>query len=224
MLNFRSPEGTEIPVEIRDVIIAGWAGRDTAAVQAHIDELAALGVTPPTTVPLFYRVSDDRLTTSGRVQVLGDGSSGEVEAVVIGAAGRLWVGIGSDHTDREVEAYSVAVSKQMCPKPVGLDVWPFESVADHWDRLVLRAHATIGGERILYQEGSVSELMRPENLMETWRGAPRMLGDGQAMFCGTLAAIGGVRPGTRFEMTLEDPVLHRTLSHGYDIDVLPVIA
>ena len=37
-------------------------------------------------------------------------------------------------------------------------------------------------------------------------------------------AIGGNRPGTRFEMELEDPVLGRTLRHAYDIKVLPVVS
>ena len=44
------------------------------------------------------------------------------------------------------------------------------------------------------------------------------------MYCGTPGAIGGIRPGTRFEMELEDPVLGRTLRHAYDIKVLPVVS
>jgi hypothetical protein len=44
------------------------------------------------------------------------------------------------------------------------------------------------------------------------------------MFCGTLAAIGGIRPASRFEMELEDPVLGRTLKFAYDIRVLPVVS
>jgi hypothetical protein len=43
------------------------------------------------------------------------------------------------------------------------------------------------------------------------------------MYCGTVAAIGGIRPATRFEMELEDPVLGRTLKHAYDINVLSVV-
>jgi hypothetical protein len=42
------------------------------------------------------------------------------------------------------------------------------------------------------------------------------------MFCGTFAARGGIRPSTRFEMELEDPVLRRRLTHGYAIHALPV--
>ena len=37
------------------------------------------------------------------------------------------------------------------------------------------------------------------------------------MFGGTLAAHGGIRPSSRFEYEIEDPVLGRTLHHGYDI-------
>jgi hypothetical protein len=42
------------------------------------------------------------------------------------------------------------------------------------------------------------------------------------MFCGTLAARGGIRPAQRFRMELEDPVLRRKLAHEYAIEVLPV--
>ena len=47
---------------------------------------------------------------------------------------------------------------------------------------------------------------------------------GSLMFCGTLGAIGGVRPAARFEMELHDPVLGRSLKAGYTVEVLPVIA
>ena len=42
------------------------------------------------------------------------------------------------------------------------------------------------------------------------------------MFGGTFAAKGGIRPASRFEYELEDPVLKRKLSHAYDVIVLPV--
>jgi hypothetical protein len=43
-----------------------------------------------------------------------------------------------------------------------------------------------------------------------------------AMFCGTLAAKGGIRPAKVFRMELEDPVRERSLKHEYRIEVLPV--
>jgi hypothetical protein len=43
------------------------------------------------------------------------------------------------------------------------------------------------------------------------------------MFCGTLAAHGGVRPADIFEFELEDPVLGRKISHHYRTQTLPVL-
>ena len=39
-----------------------------------------------------------------------------------------------------------------------------------------------------------------------------------------LAALGGIRPAPRFEMSPEDPVLGRALRHAYDVRALPIIA
>jgi len=67
-----------VGVEIDSLIIAGWAGRDAAAIEHHIEELAALGVPRPSTTPLYYRVAAQTLTQSNRLVVLGPDSSGEV--------------------------------------------------------------------------------------------------------------------------------------------------
>jgi hypothetical protein len=45
------------------LVIAGWAARDEAAVKHHIEELAEIGV-PPSSVPLFYRTAASLLTQS----------------------------------------------------------------------------------------------------------------------------------------------------------------
>jgi hypothetical protein len=206
-------------VAVENAVIAGWTGRDAAAVEKHIKELEVLGVKRPATTPIFYRVAAARLTTESSIEVLGDRSSGEVEFVLLRTAGALWVGTGSDHTDREVEAYGVSVSKQMCEKPIAATFWRFDDVAAHWDRLILRSHALIGGERVLYQEGSVAAMRHPEDLIA--RYASSGLSDGTLMFCGTLAVHGGLRPGSRFEFELEDPVRGRAIRHGYDVVSLP---
>ena len=41
------------------------------------------------------------------------------------------------------------------------------------------------------------------------------------MYCGTLTAIGGVRPAARFEVELNDPVLKRKIKHVDGIKTLP---
>jgi hypothetical protein len=212
-----------IAVAIDNLIIAGWAGRDAAAIEHHIEELAALGIPRPSTTPVYYRVAAANLIQAERFVVLGPDSSGEVEPFIVSLADGLWVGLGSDHTDRKAEAMGIALSKQLCGKPVGTQLWRYEEVEAHWDRLILRAHATIDGVRALYQESAVASLRTPRDLIRKLTGADT-LPVGTAMYCGTPAAIGGIRPASRFEMELEDPVLGRTLRHAYDIEVLPVVS
>ena len=74
-----------------------------------------------------------------------------------------------------------------------------------------------------YQEGLLARIRPVRELIAGWRG-DRRLPAGVAMFCGTLPAIGGIRPSTRFDMEIEDPVLGRTLSHAYAIETLPVVS
>jgi hypothetical protein len=212
-----------VGVEIESLIIAGWAGRDMAAIEHHIQELAALGVPRPSTTPLFYRVAAQTVTQSACLSVLGPDSSGEVEPVIVAMADGLWIGIGSDHTDRKAEASGIALSKQLCGKPVGTQLWAYADVENHWDELILRSWATIDGKRALYQESAVSSLRTPRDLIRRHTGSD-LLPAGTLMFCGTPGAIGGIRPGTRFEMELQDPVLKRSLTHAYDVTVLPVIS
>ena len=209
-------------VAVRQAVIAGWTGRDRAALEHHIAELEKLGVKRPASTPIFYRVSAARLTTDEAIEATGSASSGEVEFVLLQTAGRMWVGLGSDHTDREVETYNVTVSKQMCDKPVAPMWWAYEAVAGHWDRLELRSYIVENGERVLYQEGSVAAMLAPATLLGLWREGGG-LADGTLMFCGTLAARGGIRPSPRFELELHDPVLRRTIRHGYGIRELPVV-
>jgi hypothetical protein len=215
-------EATHRAVAIDDLVVAGWTGRDPAAVEKHIRELEALGVKRPATTPIFYRVSAARLTTDAEIEVVGDKSGGEAEFVLLRHGGRLWVGAGSDHTDREVETYGVTVSKQMCDKPVAPLFWSFDEVAPHWDRLMLRAHVGEGGARVLYQEGSVAAMLAPEDLLARHLGDAQ-LADNTLMFCGTLAAKGGVRPTAQFEFELEDPVRQRKIAHAYTVRRLPIL-
>lgn len=212
-----------VAVEIETLIVAGWAGRDAAAIEHHIEELAAIGVPRPSSVPLFYRIGTGQLSQTAHLQVLGPDTSGEVEPVIVSLADGLWVTLGSDHTDRKAESAGVALSKQLCSKVVGTQLWRYDEVAPHWDSLILRAWATIDGARVLYQEGAVAALRSPADLMQRYSNQPG-LPPGSLMFGGTLGAIGGIRPGTRFEMELEDPVLGRRMGHAYDIEVLPVVA
>jgi Protein of unknown function (DUF2848) len=221
-------------ISIDQAVVAGWTGRDAAAVEKHIKELEALGVKRPATTPIFYRVSAARLTTDDTIEATGESSGGEVEFVLLQHGGRLWVGSGSDHTDREVEKYGVTVSKQMCDKPIAPVFWAYDEVVPHWDRLILRSHVVEGGKRALYQEGAVSAMMHPQALLErhsaskdarerAYGASNGRLPDGTLMFGGTLAAHGGVRATNEFAFELEDPVLGRKIAHAYRVSTLPIL-
>jgi hypothetical protein len=213
---------TPLTLPIDQAVIAGWTGRDPVARDRHIAELEAIGIARPATTPIYYRVSARRLTTEDSIEVCGSDSSGEVEFVLIGWQGRIFVGLGSDHTDRKVEVYSVTVSKQMCDKVMASVLWELEDVIGHWDRMILRSHAWIGGKRELYQEGTLDAMLPVSELIA--RGfEDGKLPDGCAMFGGTFAAKGGIRPASRFEFELEDPVLKRSIRHAYDVIELPVL-
>jgi hypothetical protein len=209
-------------VRIDHLVIAGWTGRDKAALEKHITELEAIGVKRPATTPIFYRASAARLTTGDSIEALGNASSGEAEFILLQHDGHLWVGAGSDHTDREVETYGVSVSKQMCDKPIAAEFWDYTEVAPHWDRLMLRAHIAENGARTLYQEGSVAAMLDPLVLIEQFAG-PAGLVENTLMFCGTLGARGGVRPSDEFAFELDDPVLARKIHHRYHVHDLPIL-
>jgi hypothetical protein len=213
---------TPLTLPIDQAVIAGWTGRDPVARDKHIAELEAIGIARPASTPIYYRVAARRLTLEDSIEVSGGDSSGEVEFVLIGWQGRIFVGAGSDHTDRKVESYSVTVSKQMCDKSIAPELWELEDVIGHWDQMILRSFAWIDGARVLYQEGTLDAMLPVTELLA--RGfEDGKLPDGCAMYGGTFAAIGGIRPADRFEYELEDPVLKRVIRHGYDVIALPVL-
>jgi hypothetical protein len=213
---------TTATAAIDNLVIAGWTGRDVAAMEAHIQELGRLGVARPKSTPIFYRASPELLTSAASIQVVGSDSSGEVEPVIVSLADGLWIGVGSDHTDRKVEAVGVTISKQLCAKPLSSDLWRFDEVANHWDDLIIRSYVSNRQRRRLYQEGALKKMRHPADLTELYLGKGRLLAAGMVMFCGTLPVHGEIEPAERYELELEDPVLKRRISHGYSVQTLPI--
>jgi hypothetical protein len=213
-----------VETDIANVVVAGWAGRDRDAIEHHIEELAAIGVPRPSTVPLYYRIADNQLTQAAKLQAVGGESSGEIETFVFTVDGVMYVSIASDHTDRKLESHSVALSKQLCVKPLASDAWIFDDVADYWDELVIRSYIEENGATVLYQEGTLASLQSPLDLIAGYTGGARTLPEGTGMTCGTVGAIGGIRPAAAFTMELHDPRRDRTLRHAYRVEFLPEIA
>src|SRR3954462_4111217 len=138
--------------EFANLVIAGWTGRDEAALHKHIRELEEIGVKPPKTTPIFYRVAANLLTTASVILVSGADTSGEVEFVLLHKPDGLWVTVGSDHTDRKAETLGVSLSKQLSHKPIATGAWRYDEVKPHWEKLTLRSWSD--GDP--YQEGPVT--------------------------------------------------------------------
>ncbi len=220
-------------IELRAVaptalVVAGWTGRDTAAIEHHIEELAAIGVPRPSSVPLYYRVAAQLLTQSPDVEALGDQSSGEAEPVFFFSQGEWWLSVGSDHTDRKVESYSVAVSKQMCAKPVAQVAWRWRDVAAHQDAIELHSRIFEDGRWVDYQRGTLASI-RPLAALRDGMPGLASAPEGLFMTCGTLGALPnakgeGIRPAAQMEIELHDPRLQRRIVHRYAVQALPVVA
>lgn len=222
-LTFKMQEKVE-HVDINQLVIAGWAGRDEAAVLHHIRELEAIGVPAPSAVPLFYRVGAALLTQSEQVEMVGSSTSGEAEPFIFTWQGERWLTLASDHTDRDLESHSVALSKQICAKPVARDAWRLSEVIERWDDLLLQAWIEEQGSWMLYQQGRLAALRTPDDLLSRYLAGAPLPPQGLGMSGGTLGAIGGIRPAAAFRMALVDETANRQIVHQYRITTLPVVA
>jgi len=177
----------------------------------------------PSAVPLFYEIGCNQFIQDATIQVVGPHSSGEAEVLLLRHQGEYLISLASDHTDRKLEAYSVALSKQVCPKPVARQAWRFADVKAHWDELLLKSWVMENGEKVAYQDAPLSNLLPPLDLVEEkYPGAP--LPEDTIMTCGTVLVIGEIRPSSTFIMQLVDPVLERSITHEYKMQVLEEIA
>ncbi|MFF4991515.1 DUF2848 family protein [Streptosporangium saharense] len=196
------------------LVVAGYTGRDEAAVAAHIAELEAIGVPPPPSVPAFYDLDPALLTTDAVIEVGGPATSGEVEPVLVRHRGRYFLGVGSDHTDRDLERADIAASKAACPKPVGATVVEIGAgmATLDWDRLT--AVSSVDGRT--YQRGSVATLRHPADLLERMTAALGEVTGDLVLFCGTMPLLGGeFVHGDHWRIHLELPA-GTVLAHTYE--------
>jgi len=203
------------------LVCSGWVGRDPKALQAHIDELGELGIPAPSRVPIYMNLSTYLLTTDDEITVVSELSSGEIEYVLLRKGGEMWVTVGSDHTDRDVETKSIPGSKQMYAKVLARECWPYADVKDHWDQLILRCWVSKGAERALYQEALLASILGPQEVLEKMPAQGEGNEQGMVLFSGTVATKSGLVYGDSFELEIEDPVLNRSIRHIYRARILP---
>ena len=196
-------------------VVAGYTGRDPKAVQHHIDELAAIGVAPQPEVPMFYPVEPASFAADPEFEADGGLTSGEVEPLYVRHRGRYYLGVGSDHTDRDLETVDIGASKRACPKPVAPAVVPVVDL----DALSLDAcTARSWADGALYQEGTLNNVRTPADVV------PLLLertgiGEDEDFVClgGTLPLLDGeFRDGAHWRVQLALPD-GATIEHTYSI-------
>jgi len=215
-------DGETREIAFDKLVMAGYTGRDQTEVRAHVAELAAHGIPAPPRVPMLYACAPSLLTTADEIAVLGRETSGEAEFVLLPAGGGDYlVAVGSDHTDRALEASDIPRAKQLCAKPISRQVWRLAELLDRWDELFLRAWVGETGPETLYQEGPLARMMRPADILTAVAAGASAPTDDAVIFSGTLATLGGgFRPAPFFVAELADPQRRRTLRCTYRARVL----
>ncbi|MEM2876162.1 MAG: DUF2848 family protein [Candidatus Bathyarchaeia archaeon] len=226
-------------VSVKKLCLGRYCSREIEATRKRLDEKRAEGYTVHGN-PNICMKSRYLLTNEDVIEVQGPQTSGEVEFVAIMDKGEVLVSVGSDHNDRTLEimwtealgkVYDTAKSKQMAPAVVAKDAWLYRDVKDHWDKLNLRSYVTFSGEKIPYQDFTLSELV---DLEYHFRANPWLMEDGVVLFGGTSGTLPTVPPNvfqfqpslkglifpSDFHFEIRDPVLGRVISHSYKVRCL----
>ncbi|TCP40769.1 uncharacterized protein DUF2848 [Tamaricihabitans halophyticus] len=202
-LRLRTVEGESVQVTPSRLVVAGYTGRDQNAVRHHIEELAAIGVPEPDSVPAFYELDADLLTVAEDVEVAGEQTSGEVEPVLIRSDGRYYLTVGSDHTDRALERHDIKASKGACPKPIADTVIDLGGRAESipWDEITVASWL----DDELYQDGTLAQLLPIAQVLAIWESTGAS-SDSMVLFGGTMPLIDGeFRFGREWRMNLQSP-------------------
>lgn len=205
-------------INVEKSVCIGFSGRNQEIVRLHIEELAKEGIPAPPEVPMVYPVSNLLVTQNSDVQILGEQTSGEIEFIILISLEGKYITVGSDHTDRKLEAISIPYAKQICPKPIANEAWLLEEVIPHWDQLLLKCDIELNNQWELYQEGSVAAVLPVQEIVEFALKRNCITENGTVIFCGTVPINGGgFKYGSAYRLTISDPILDRCISHVYKV-------
>lgn len=212
-------EAEIITYEAERLIAMGFTPRDEKVLKDLFIALKKLGGSIPDKTPMTYPLSPCLLTNEDEIVVVGNQTNGEVEYVIISWDGELYIGVGSDHADKQIETIDIQKSKQLCAKHIGREIWKWQDVKDHWDQIILESYYQVNGKEELYQRNIAKVMLRPETIIETveeyygekithWNGV---------IFSGSVPTINGFRYGEHFKYALIDPVRNRKIGSEYSI-------
>ena len=225
------PGGTHpLQLDVTRVYNLGFTIRDPEKMQAHLDEVYKHGLTELKIdrPPIIFPISVWATITDDEAAVQYEKTSGEVEIVTIDdGTGELYVTVGSDVTDRELETSNLAGqrnirwSKQVAPNVVAPAVWRWQDVEAHWDEVTIHSTIIDGDTTVEYQRAGVDEFWTPAEMRASIDGRVTPVAGAKILFSGTVVSLAGeLCFGRTFIMSLRDPVLGRTIEHTYRTVVL----
>lgn len=207
-----------ISAGIAHLMVVGFSGKDVEKTMEHIHELEAAGVKCPRDVPVPYQCDPQIVTRKNTIDVIGDKTSGEAEYLILCHEGKFYIGIGSDHTDREMEAVSIHKSKQVCLKPCSDTFWEYDEVKDHLPELRIISSQHAEGEVKAYQNGTAGDILPFDTIVEKVKAEVPL--EDCLIYTGTVPLLHGFVFGDRFTACLIDDVLGRELTLSYDVHVI----
>lgn len=208
----------DLNFDLEQLLVVGFAGKDIEKTMEHIRELEEEGIKCPKSVPVLYQCSKELLTTAENIEVIGTKTSGEVEYLILVHDNKYYIGVGSDHTDRELEAVSIHKSKQLCLKPYATTFWPYDEIKDHFDTIKLESSQVLNGEKISYQHGLTSDLLSLDTIIEKLKKEVDV--NNSIIYTGTVPLEKGFQYGESFACRIIDEKLNRSIDLQYNIQVI----
>lgn len=220
-------DGTVVGAElaIGRVINLGYATRDPAFMEIHLAELRDQGIDAPRPAepPLLIPLTPAVLSTSSAIEVQTPTTSGEVEFVLGRTTdGDLVLGVGSDHTDRDLERYNIGWSKQVTANVVSTRFWLLDELSPDLDEIMMKCWTSADGLTwVPYQSAPAREFLAPANMLDICArkaGTTReALLDDTVVFSGTPHSEHGLGYLPYWRVTLEDTVHGRSLTRDYRV-------
>jgi len=220
-IEYRDGSTEPLTLPITNIANCGLAVEEERA-QAHLNEMEEEGIVVTQDPPIVFQIPSRAVTTADRLEVNDPKTSGEVEYVLFPTEDEVYVGVASDHTDRAMETVEedIPKSKTVCPNVVSETVWPLSEVRAHWGQFQLKSWTGSDDESVLYQDTQVDVFYTPEKLIETVEQHSTVPTEGMAIFSGTIEAIGDLEYGDFFVAKMHDPVLDRSLSLDYEVEIV----
>ena len=180
------------------------------------------------TNPSIFRIARYLLTQDTEFEVQGTMTGGEGEVVAIRDGDEVFISVGSDQCDRELDPLFPDKPKQMCPHPIASTAWPYSEVKDHWDDLRIQSTVTVQGHAVPLQDSRLEALVTLDYLLDM--PSVRSLPDAAVLYCGSSPFLDSADEavkehdlspfttwgvGEAFSVRLYDPVLERSIEHSF---------